>query len=226
MAPLDDRLGFVTPSRFLPLRRSARATLWCAAASAVLTVATFWLLEEWLGALALAALAGFVLCALYAILGMNRYAVAGIAAATTAATIGCALAFLRILGVAWDDAPDTVTTVSSRDADPYFYGAAGAFAATLCVLFVGAAWPRRRRPNARRPGQGRPAQRVGARPASTSPRASGVRTTPRAAPQANAPKTTLSKGPAQPAPKKPAQRPSANGGRGASGSRPSAPRKR
>ncbi|WP_422935452.1 hypothetical protein [Sinomonas sp. P47F7] len=135
----------MAPSRFLPLRRSARATIVFAAAGAALSALTAWTLEGWAAALALAALGGFVLCALYAILGMNRYWVAAGGLVTTALTVGCALAFLRVLGLAWDDAADRVTTVSSRDADPYFLGAAGALLTTFAVLFVGAVWPQRRR---------------------------------------------------------------------------------
>lgn len=161
----------MTPSRFHPLRRSARASLLCAAATAVFGALTAWQLEEWLGALTLLALGGFVLCALYAILGMNRYWVAAAAAATTATTIGCTLAFLRVLGLAWDDAPDSVTTVSSRDADPYFFGAVVAALATLAILFVGAGWPRRRTA-AKRPIR-RPAGRVTAGPRPSTPRPGG-----------------------------------------------------
>ncbi|NUP73307.1 MAG: hypothetical protein HOQ07_01435 [Sinomonas sp.] len=134
----------MAPSRFLPLRRSARAALLCSVAAAVFLGLTAWTLEEWLGALALVALAGFILCALYAVLGMNRYWVAAGAMIGAALTVGCSLAFLRVLGLAWDDAPDKVTSVSSRDADPYFAGAVIAAFVTLTVLFAGAAWPRRR----------------------------------------------------------------------------------
>ena len=179
----------MSPSRFLPLRRSARATLWCTVATVIFLALTAWTLEEWLGALALAALTGFILCALYTILAMNRYWVATTAAAATALTIGCSLAFLRVLGLAWDDAPDAVTSVSSRDADPYFAGAAVAFVATLVALFGGAVWPRRRqRPRsparrpARRPGTGgsngptRPVSRPpGPKPTSAGARASAPR---------------------------------------------------
>ncbi|MEA5456372.1 hypothetical protein SPF06_16685 [Sinomonas sp. JGH33] len=158
----------MAPSRFLPLRRSARATLWCTLAAAILLALTAWTLEEWLGALALAALAAFVLSALYAILGMGRYWFAAAAALGTALTIGCSLAFLRVLGVAWDDAPNTVTSVSSRDADPYFAGAVVALVATLGILFAGAVWPRRRQA-ARRPGPAKPSR----------PAPSGTRRPPR-----------------------------------------------
>lgn len=163
----------MTPSRFLPLRRSARATLVCAAAAAALSALTAWTLEGWIAAAALAALVGFLLCALYAIFGMNRYWTAAGALATTALTVGCVLAFLRVLGLAWDDAPDRVTTVSSRDADPYFLGAIGALVATLAILFAGAVWPQRRRrtrrpaPQAGRSKPGTPSR--AARPASPRP---------------------------------------------------------
>lgn len=212
----------MAPSRFLPLRRSARAALWCAAAATILLGITAWFLEEWLGALAIAALAAFMLCALYAILGMNRYVVAALAAATTATTIGCALAFLRMLGLAWDDAPDAVTTVSSRDADPYFYAAVVAFLATLGLLLVGAAWPARRR-LAARPVRRPPSRAASGSPASASRtptgRTSGARTQGARVPEGrpSAPRAST--------PKPAAPRTNASGGR-ASGSRPSAPRSR
>lgn len=151
----------------------------CAIGTAALTALTVWTLEEWLAAVALAALTGFVLCALYAILGMNRYWAAGAALVGTVVTVGCSLAFLRVLGVAWDDAPDRVTAVSSRDADPYFAGAVIALIATLAVLFVGAVWPQRRQPArrppspaARRPKAGTPA-RAPRTPAPRSPSPTG-----------------------------------------------------
>lgn len=200
----NEKLGLVVPSRFLPLRRSARASLCCAAATAVLAALTAWQLEEWLGALTLAALAGFILCALYTILGMNRYWVAAAAAVTTAATIGCSLAFLRMLGLAWDDAPDSVTSVSSRDADPYFMGAVVAAIATLGILFVGSAWPRRRRPVSK------PVRKQAA------PRPSAQRP----GPKAPAPKSPAVRAPAS---KPAAPRPTGASGR-ASGSRPAARR--
>jgi hypothetical protein len=212
----------VAPSRFLPLRPSARATLWCAAAATVITGITAWFLEEWMGLLTIAALAAFVLSALYAVLGMNRYVVAAFAAATTATTVGCTLAFLRVLGVAWDDAPDAVTTVSSRDADPYFYVAVAAFIATLALLLVGAAWPQRRRMPAR--ASRRPSSRAGSRPAAPSSRGPSAR-----AAGARAQGSRTSEGrPSAPRtnpPKQAAPRPNASGAR-ASGSRPSAPRNR
>ncbi len=172
-----------------------------------------------MGALAIAALAGFVLCALYAILGMNRYVVAGLAAATTATTIACTLAFLRLLGVAWDDAPDAVTTASSRDADPYFYTAVLAFVATLGLLLVGAVWPARRRLPAR-PTR-RPSTRPASRPATSGTRSSGGRTNARTSGTRGAEGRPSTARTSQPKPAAP--RPSASGPR-ASGSRP-APRR-
>ncbi|MDQ4504223.1 hypothetical protein [Sinomonas sp. ASV322] len=177
----------MAPSRFVPLRRSARATLWCTLATAILLALTAWTLEEWLGALALVALTAFVLCALYAILAMNRYWVAAAAALSAALTIGCTLAFLRVLGVAWDDDPTAVTSVSSRDADPYFAGAAVALVATLATLFAGAVWPRQRQAP-RRPNPSRPSRptspstrRTPPRPVATKPTAGARASVPRPA---------------------------------------------
>ncbi|BCT74855.1 hypothetical protein SCMU_06970 [Sinomonas cyclohexanicum] len=142
-------------SRFLPLRRSAQATLWAAGAAAVLSVVAAATLDGGTATLALIAAGGFVACALYAVLGMSRYVVAAIACVSSALAIGAALAFLRMLGLAWDQDPNSVTTVSSQDADPYFFGAVAATGFTLAVLLVGAAWPQpRRTPPRRRPTAG------------------------------------------------------------------------
>lgn len=186
-----------------------------------------------MGALAVAALAAFVLCALYATLGMNRYVIAALAAATTATTIGCALAFLRVLGVAWDDAPDAVTTVSSRDADPYFYAAVIALIATLGLLLIGAVWPARRRVAAR--SARRPSSREASRPAASNPRASNPRASSARTAGARTRAGTSTEGtrasegrlssPRTNPPKAAAPRANASGPR-ASGSRPSAPRSR
>ncbi|WP_156144127.1 hypothetical protein [Sinomonas humi] len=212
----------MAPSRFLPLRRSARVTLWCAAAATVITGITAWFLEEWMGILTLAAIAAFVLSALYAVRGMNRYVLAALAAATTATTVGCTLAFLRVLGVAWDDAPDAVTTISSRDADPYFYIAVAAFIATLVLLLAGAAWPQRRPAPAR--ASRRPSSRAGSRPGPTSSRGTGPRAATGRAQGSRSSEGRPSAARTNP-PKQAAPRPSASGAR-ASGSRPSAPRNR
>ncbi|MDQ4489877.1 hypothetical protein RBS60_06660 [Sinomonas sp. ASV486] len=132
-------------SRFKPLRTGARATLWAAGASVAATAIAGVTLDATAVSLALVALGAFVACALYAVLSLSRYAVAVVAAAGSSLAIGSALAFLRLLGLAWDQDPETVTTVSGADADPYFFGAVAATAATLAVLFGSAVWPERRR---------------------------------------------------------------------------------
>ncbi|ASN50995.1 hypothetical protein [Sinomonas sp. R1AF57] len=154
-------------SRFLPLRTSARATLWSAGAAAALAAAAALTLDGGLASLALLGIGAFIASALYAVLAMSRYVVAGVAAAGSALAIGAGLAFLRLIGLAWDTDPTVVTSVSSRDADPFFLGALAAGAATLTVLLGGAVWPETRR-TARSPR--RPATRPGQRPGGTATR--------------------------------------------------------
>lgn len=132
-------------SRFKPLRTSARATLWAAGASVAAGAIAGLTLDGTAVSLALVALGAYVACALYAVLSLSRYMVAGVAAVGSSLAIGSALAFLRLLGLAWDQDPETVTTVSGADSDPYFFGAVAAMAATLAVLFVSAVWPEQRR---------------------------------------------------------------------------------
>lgn len=156
-------------SRFRPLRTSARATLWAAGAAVLLCVIAALTLDGSAASLALAGLGAFVACALYAVLGMSRYLVAGLAVVSSSLAIGSALAFLRLLGLAWDQDPNTVTTVSSRDADPFFFGALVAAAVTLAVLLGGAVWPESRRPSARRrPAAGAGTRRPGRAPSSAT----------------------------------------------------------
>ncbi|WP_433875955.1 hypothetical protein [Sinomonas atrocyanea] len=157
-------------SRFLPLRTSARATLWSAGAAAALAVAAALTLDGGLASLALLGIGAFIASALYAVLAMSRYVVAGVAAAASALAIGAGLAFLRLIGLAWDTDPTVVTSVSSRDADPFFLGALAAGAVALTVLLGGAVWPEARRTSARSPR--RPAARPGQRPGGTATRPS------------------------------------------------------
>ncbi|MFC0490660.1 hypothetical protein ACFFG1_20200 [Sinomonas atrocyanea] len=184
-------------SRFRPLRTSARATLWAAGAAVLLCVIAALTLDGSAASLALAGLGAFVACALYAVLGMSRYLVAGLAVVSSSLAIGSALAFLRLLGLAWDQDPNTVTTVSSRDADPFFFGALVAAGVTLAVLLGGAVWPESRRPSVRR----RPAAGAGARRPGRSP-SSATRMVPqgpapaRPAPRARA---TAARAPQRPA---------------------------
>ncbi|MDQ0260933.1 hypothetical protein [Sinomonas atrocyanea] len=156
-------------SRFRPLRTSARATLWAAGAAVLLCVVAGLTLDGGAATLALAGLGAFVTCALYAMLGMSRYLIAGLAAAGSSLAIGSGLAFLRLLGLAWDQDPNSVTTVSSRDADPFFFGALVAAAATLAMLLGGAVWPESRRAAVRpRPAAGAGARRPNRAPSSAT----------------------------------------------------------
>lgn len=151
-------------SRFKPLRTGARATLWAAGVSVAAGAAAGVTLDATAVSLALVALGAFVACALYAVLSLSRYAVAVVAAAGSSLAIGSALAFLRLLGLAWDQDPETVTTVSSADADPYFFGAVAATAVTLAVLFASAVWPERRRASSPSPRLGSTAGAATRRP--------------------------------------------------------------
>ncbi|WP_077489339.1 hypothetical protein [Sinomonas mesophila] len=170
--------------RFQPLRPSARATLWSAGAAAASAFVTALTLDGGAASLTLTALGAFVACALYAILGMSRYAVAAVAAVGAAIAIGAGLAFLRLIGLAWDQDPDAVSTISSRDADPFFLGAMLAAAGTLAVLFVGAVWPQpRRRARASRMAQRRPSLR---RPSAAPRRPQSASAAPRSAQRAAA----------------------------------------
>ena len=183
--------------RFQPLRTSARATLWSAGAAAASAFVTVLTLDGGAASLTLTALGAFVACALYAILGMSRYAVAGIAAVGAAFAIGAGLAFLRLIGLAWDQDPNAVSTVSSRDADPFFLGAVAAAAVTLAVLFAGAVWPQPRR-------KGRAARPARPRSAATSRRPRPA--APRAAQRATAARASAPRRPAVSVPQRAVQR--------------------
>lgn len=167
--------------RFQPLRTSARATLWSAGAAAASAFVTVLTLDGGAASVTLTALGGFVACALYAILGMSRYAVAAVAAVGAAFAIGAGLAFLRLIGLAWDQDPEAISTVSSRDADPFFLGAVLAAGVTLSVLFAGAVWPQPRR-------KGRMVRPARPRPASTSRRPGSAGPAPRSVPRTTAPR--------------------------------------
>ena len=186
--------------RFQPLRTSARATLWSAGAAAASAFVTALTLDGGAASLTLTALGAFVACALYAILGMSRYAVAALAAVGAALSIGAGLAFLRLIGLAWDQDPGVVSAVSSRDADPFFLGAVLAAGMTLAVLFAGAVWPQpRRKGRAPRPRGHRPAAAASRRPRSASP-------APRSAPRGAAARAATARRPAVNVPQRAAQR--------------------
>jgi hypothetical protein len=170
-------------SRFLPLRRSARFTLWAAGGAAALSAAAALTLDAGWASLALLGAGAFVACALYAVLGMSRYALAAVACGGSALAIGSALTFLRMLGLAWDQDPNSVTTVSSQDADPYFFGAVAAAAFTLAVLLVGAVWPEPRPAAARsRPAALRSSRGPGRTASPARKRSSARKSVPRKAP--------------------------------------------
>ena len=66
--------------------------------------------------------------------------------AGTSITIACSLAFLSTWELAFDGESSFIgTPLPTNDPDNYFMVAAAAAAGTLAVLFLGAAWPSRRR---------------------------------------------------------------------------------
>jgi hypothetical protein len=102
-----------------------------------------------------------------------------VGAAGTSAFIGCAIAFLRMWGLAFNQDPAALgEAVATTDSDIYFYLAVASGALTLLVLFAAAVWPSRRhvrrrsRPPARR---GRPASPRASAGRPASPRASAGR---------------------------------------------------
>ena len=118
-----------------------------------------------------------------------------VGAAGTSAFIGCAIAFLRMWGLAFNQDPAALgEAVATTDSDIYFYLAAASAALTLLVLFAAAVWPSRRqarrrsrtparrgRPASPRASAGRPAsqrqpaqrQQVQPQPAARRPSAQG-----------------------------------------------------
>ncbi|MFC9770822.1 MULTISPECIES: hypothetical protein [unclassified Pseudarthrobacter] len=80
--------------------------------------------------------------------------------AGTSITIACSLAFLSTWELAFDGESSFIgTPLPTNDPDNYFMVAAAAAAGTLAVLFLGAAWPSRRRA-----GTGRKPAAAGRRP--------------------------------------------------------------
>jgi len=79
-----------------------------------------------------------------------------VGAAGTSAFIGCAIAFLRMWGLAFNQDPAALgEAVATTDSDIYFYLAVASGALTLLVLFAAAVWPSRRhvRRRSRPPGE-------------------------------------------------------------------------
>lgn len=91
--------------------------------------------------------------------------------AGTSITIACSLAFLSTWELAFDGETSFIgTPLPTNDPDNYFMVAAAAAAGTLAVLFLGAAWPSRRRT-----GTGRKPATAGRRPVAAG-RPAGRRT--------------------------------------------------
>lgn len=148
--------------------------------------------------------------------------------AGTSITIACSLAFLSTWELAFDGESSFIgTPLPTNDPDNYFMVAAAAAAGTLAVLFVGAAWPSRRRTGTgrkpaaagRRPvAAGRPAGRgTAANPAQRSgvqrpgTQGSGVQ---RSGSQRSAAQRTPGTRPPARFPSTPARRPSPKSGNG------------
>jgi signal transduction histidine kinase len=141
----------------------------------------------------------------------RRYLALLAGAAATSLFIGCAIAFLRMWGLAFNQDPAALgAAVTTQDSDIYFYLAAASASLALLVLFAAAVWPARRRT----PGRSRtPARKRRPTAASASRRSSSQRQPAQRQPAAR-----------QPAPRQPAQRSASP--RRAAASRPSAGRTR
>lgn len=135
----------------------------------------------------------------------RRYLALLAGALGTSLFIGCAIAFLRIWGLAFNQDPAALgAAVTTKDSDIYFYLAAASASLALLVLFAAAVWPARRRtpsrsrtpvrkrrptaaspnrssssqrqPAARQPAAGQPAQRTASPRRTAAPRTSAGRT--------------------------------------------------
>ncbi len=153
---------------------SGKFAVICGIVAAGLLVLTGMTLAEpvflaFLGVLALAYVA-----AVAELLVRRRHLALLATGAGTSITIACSLAFLSTWELAFDGESSFIgTPLPTNDPDNYFMVAAAAAAGTLAVLFLGAAWPSRRRTGSgsrpatgRKPATaGRPAGRLTAQPA-------------------------------------------------------------
>lgn len=151
----------------------------------------------------------------------RRYLALLAGAAATSLFIGCAIAFLRMWGLAFNQDPAALgAAVTTKDSDIYFYLAAASGSLALLVLFAAAVWPARRRT----PGRSRtPARKRRPTAASANRLSSSQRQPAQRQPAARQPAQRQPTA-RQPAPRQPAQRPASP--RRAAASRPSAGRTR
>ena len=125
---------------------SGKFAVICGIVAAGLLVLTGMTLAEpvflaFLGVLALAYVA-----AVAELLVRRRHLALLATGAGTSITIACSLAFLSTWELAFDGESSFIgTPLPTNDPDNYFMVAAAAAAGTLAVLFLGAAWPSRRR---------------------------------------------------------------------------------
>ena len=207
---------------------SGKFAVICGIVAAGLLVLTGMTLAEpvflaFLGVLALAYVA-----AVAELLVRRRHLALLATGAGTSITIACSLAFLSTWELAFDGESSFIgTPLPTNDPDNYFMVAAAAAAGTLAVLFLGAAWPSRRRAGTgrkpatagRRPvAAGRPTGRGSApnpvqRPGVQRPGAqgSGVQ---RSGPQRSAAQRAPGTRPPARLPSTPARRPSPKSGNG------------
>jgi hypothetical protein len=106
------------------------------------------------------------LAAVAEVFSRRRHLALILSAVGSSLTIGFAIAFLRMWGLAFNQDPNAFgTAVSTQDSDSYFYLAAAAGFCTMLVLLAGAVWPGRAR---RAPL--RPARKTSGKEASKQPR--------------------------------------------------------
>lgn len=138
----------------------------------------------------------------------RRYLALLAGAAATSLFIGCAIAFLRMWGLAFNQDPAALgAAVTTKDSDIYFYLAAVSGSLALLVLFTAAVWPARRRnpSRSRTPARKRRPAAASANRPSSSQRQPAQR---QPAARQPAPRQPAQRQPAQrqPAPRQPAQR--------------------
>lgn len=156
----------------------------------------------------------------------RRYLALLAGAGATSLFIGCAIAFLRMWGLAFNQDPaDLGAAVTTKDSDIYFYLAAVSGSLALLVLFTAAVWPARRRTPSRSrttpARKRRPTAASASRPSSQrqpAPRQPAARQPAQRQPAARQPALR------QPAPRQPAQRSASP--RSTAASRPAAGRTR
>ena len=145
---------------------SGKLALISAGIGLALLVLTAITLEEAVLFTFLSAAAVSYLASVAEVFSRGRHLALILAAIGSSLTIGFAIAFLRMWGLAFNEDSNALgTAVSTQDSDSYFYLAAAAGFGTMLVLLAGAAWPGRAR---RAPV--RPARKSSGKEASKRPR--------------------------------------------------------